>query len=753
MRTSVATASVALFLAGCSGRETQQAPEPAGSAAPARDERLPWPQADEAFLAAAAATQGFRLGVPEPVAITPDGAVLFRRAQARDPKADLYQLAGAGPPTVLAGAATLLGGAATHGVGDVDVTPSGGRVLVAVGERLFAIDRPGGASREVAIGAGEARDPRLSPDGARVAFVRGGELWTIAIEDPRPVRLTQHPPEHEDGLAEVAARQDLGRARGYWWSPDGQSIAFQRTDTRAVEKLPIGDSRDPARPARTLPFPRPGKAIAAVELGVVPARGGAPRWIAWDRARYPYLARVAWLARAPLTLVVANREQTEVAVLAADPATGKTRPLLVEKDAAWVDLSRDRLTWLDDGSGFLWLSETAGAWTVEHHAADGTHVRRIAEPADAVRRVVGVSADGKDAIVEGGAEPREQHVWRLPLAGGRLVALTLAKDGGVHQALAGHGVIVLRSAQRAGGTTVAVLRPDGSRVELPSVAERPPFVPTTQFVEVKVDLHNQFCAITRPRRYDPTVRYPVLLVVDTDPQGKVVLDARDTYLMDQWYADAGFIVVRTDGRGTADRDRAWGRAVSTDLITIPMNDQIAALKALGARFPQAHTDRTGVLGEGFGGYFAAMAVLLHGDELSAAAAISPILDWELFGAATAERYLRTPAANDEGYRRTSALTYADRLASPLLLIHRPDDERVHHAHTRALLEALTAAGKQASATVMEAGPDPAGALVLDKAPLEHFRKALGAPERPRAMPQPSAEVEEDDDDPCRAPCH
>src|SRR5262249_18554904 len=147
---------------------------------------------------------------------------------------------------------------------------------------------------------------------------------------------------------------------------------------------------------------------------------------------------------------------------------------------------------------------------------------------------------------------------------------------------------------------VTAVRLDGKRVGLPSVAERPSLAATTQYLNIIIDVHAQNCAITRPRKYDETVRYPVLLVVDAGPQATMVVDPRDTYLMDQWYADAGFIVVRTDGRGSADRGREWTRAISTDLITIPMHDQKGALRTIAGRYPQLDVSRTGVLGEGFG---------------------------------------------------------------------------------------------------------------------------------------------------------
>jgi dipeptidyl-peptidase-4 len=727
-------------LVGCRGA-TKEADRPAAPA----DEKLAWPAIDEPALMAWAATGGFQLGAPVPLAITPDGAVLFRRSKPRDPSADLYQLDPAGKITQLATAVALLGTApvaegerarATRGIETIDVSTDGARVLVPLAGRLFVIERATGASREITAGA--HRDPQLSPDGKRVAFVRDGDLWVAQIGEPggpnaSPARLTQHPPDREYATPEVVARE-FGRRYGYWWSPDSQSIVFQRTDARAVDTLYLGDARHPEQPPQAVTYPRSGKTNATVDLGIVSVRGGAPRWVTWDVARYPYLARAIWPAMGPLTLIALGRTQTVLAVLAVDPATGSTRPLVTESDAAWINVAKDPLTWLPDGSGFLWMTEKDGAWSLERHAADGTHVRKILTSDVGLRRVVGLSPDGREVIVEAANDAREQHVWRVPLAGGAPVALTPSAEGGVHHARGGHGVLVITSANRAGGRVTAAVRADGSRIELPSVAERPPFVATTKLENVIFDSHAQYAAITRPRAFDAKVQYPVLLRLGAELGGTVVLDAMDTYWMDQWLADAGFIVMRSDGRGTPHRDREYERAIAGDVLTLPMNDQIEVIKRLAPRNPELDRGRVGLIGSAYGGYLATLGVLLHPDVFAAAVAVSPITDWALLDTAYSERYMKTPATNPDGYRRTNASTYAEQLKRPLMIASGVTDQRIHFAHTLALLEALSAAGKHVEVATLPATPDPTREIANIKLQLEFLREHLGPPMRPAVMP-------------------
>ncbi|HEY6179549.1 MAG TPA: S9 family peptidase, partial [Kofleriaceae bacterium] len=268
------------------------------------------------------------------------------------------------------------------------------------------------------------------------------------------------------------------------------------------------------------------------------------------------------------------------------------------------------------------------------------------------------------------------------------------------------------------------------RRDLPSSAERPTLVPTTVLETITLDGRSHCAAITRPRAFDPARRYPVLLKVYGGPGVVTVEAGRDAYVMDQWYADAGFIVVRCDGRGTPHRGRAWARAVHRDLLTVPLDDQIAALCALGSRHRELDLARVGVFGWSFGGYVAALAVLLRPDIFQAAVAGAPVTDWTLYDTAYTERYMKTPQHNPDGYRATSALTHAARLARPLLILHGITDDNVHFAHTLALIEALYVAGKRAEVVTLSAThmlPDPRLALAREQVQVDFFRQHLGPP--------------------------
>jgi dipeptidyl-peptidase-4 len=290
-----------------------------------------------------------------------------------------------------------------------------------------------------------------------------------------------------------------------------------------------------------------------------------------------------------------------------------------------------------------------------------------------------------------------------------------------------------------------VIRADGSRTPLPSVAEHPAAPPTTQLETILLHDHAQLAAVTRPHSFDAKVRYPVVLRIGGAPDARSVVDALDTYALDQWYADQGFIVVRSDGRGTPGPERSWQRAIAGDVLTIPMTDQIDALKRLGAHHPELDTTRVGALGGEVGGYLAALAVLLHPDAFAAAVAVSPITDWSLVDAAYAERYMKAPAFNAEGYRRTTAAIYADHLTRPLLLLPALPGSRIATAHAFALIDALSAAGKRAEIATWPDRADAAHRIAATHLVLDFFRERLGPPVRPQVMPVARDEDEEEEE--------
>src|SRR5215469_7549350 len=165
------------------------------------------------------------------------------------------------------------------------------RILVPLRDGLSVLDRPGATVRSIATGE-DLQMPALSPDGDRVAFVRDGEVYVASADEgatqTEPCQITS--PAHEagmtNGLAEYIAQEELGRREGFWWSSDGQWIAFEEVDERHIPRYVIAHQGRETTGSEALEehrYPFAGAENAHVRLGVVSADGGgAPVWMDLD---------------------------------------------------------------------------------------------------------------------------------------------------------------------------------------------------------------------------------------------------------------------------------------------------------------------------------------------------------------------------------------------------------------------------------------------------------------------------------------
>ncbi len=492
----------------------------------------------------------------------------------------------------------------------------------------------------------------------------------------------------------------MDRDHGTWWSPGGDLLAYQRTDTDGMEVFRIIDPADPGKAPQEWPYPRPGKKNAEVELGIIRvagplAAGGDTVWVRWDRERYPYLATVRWTGDAPLTILVQNREQTEEALLAVDPASGAVDTLLIERDEAWINLDQEMPHWLPGGKWFLWTSERQGAWQLELRTRDG-ELRHPVTPAGlGYRGFVHFDEASGAVYVLASADPTEKHLYRLPLDPSHGEPERLSAEPGIHTVkLSADGRLWVDALQSPRESPQWLVQGggEGPPRHLRSVREQPMVEVEPEFLTVgdSPELH---AAVLRPRDFDPSKRYPVIVHVYGGPHGQVVEKSHDEYIFDQWLADQGFIVTHADGRGTPSRGRSWERAIRYNFIDLPLADQVAALRALGERFPEMDLERVGIYGWSFGGYFTAMAVMRHPELFKAGFAGAPVTDWHNYDTHYTERYLGLPQAAPQAYEKSSVLTYASGLERPLLIAHGTADDNVYFIHSLKMSDALMRAGR------------------------------------------------------------
>ncbi|MEU1045392.1 prolyl oligopeptidase family serine peptidase [Streptomyces sp. NPDC005897] len=656
-----------------------------------------------------ARTQRFTLGAPRSFTVAPDGSrVAFLRSGTGTDRANSLWVLDVeeGGERVAADPRALLGDTEERlspeerarrersregGAGIVGYATDSAVELAsfALSGRLFTAELRVGTARELPT-PGPVIDPRPSPDGRHVAYVAQGALRVVGAEGDGDRALAEADGEGVTyGLAEFVAAEEMARSRGFWWSPESDRLLVARVDDTPVQRWWISDPAHPGRDPQHVPYPAAGTPNADVRLFLVGLDGGRTE-VLWDRARYPYLARVHWSAAGAPLLLVQARDQRSQLYLAVDTTSGTTRMVHADEDPIWLELFPGAPCWSPSGR-LVRIADEGGArvLAVGERPLTGAqlHLRAVLDVgADDVL----VSASAGEEAAE--AETGEVHVYRV----NELGVERLSQEPGVHSAVRAGDVTVLVSATLdRPGARVRVLRDGKTLAGIASYAEDPglsPRVTLTQGGARRVP-----CAVLMPTDYHGDTPLPVLLDPYGGPHGQRVVAAHNAHLTSQWFADQGFAVVVADGRGTPGRSPAWEKALKDDVAAVVLQDQVDTLHALAADFP-LDLDRVAIRGWSFGGYLAALAALRRPDVFHAAVVGAPVTDLRLYDTHYQERYLGDPGEQPDVYRRNSVIDDAGLVDAaephrPMMVIHGLADDNVVVAHSLRLSSALLAAGR------------------------------------------------------------
>jgi dipeptidyl-peptidase-4 len=582
-----------------------------------------------------------------------------------------------------------------RGITSFAVDREGRLAVFALNGRLWLADTATGKVRDFPA-RGPVFDPRLDPTGSLIAYVDGSDLRVVEVDgsNDRCLAASDHP-DVAWGTAEFIAAEEMGRTRGYWWSPDGTALLVARVDNRAVTHYYIAHPIDPTVPPRRIAYPMVGTRNAVVSLSLIGLDGTATD-VEWVSQEFEYLVAAQWTEQALLVLVQ-DRSQRRMQVLEVDPASGKSTVRHSEADEHWLHIVPG-VPALTASGQFVWSAVRDGNRRL---VIDGQSVT----PAGLdVRRVADV--DGDVVLFTASDDPTEIHLWCWSATDG---LTRISEHPGVHEGHRSSGTTILVSrALEYDGTRVTVRR-EGHTIPIESVAESPTLSPKVEILSVGADELRSVLLL--PSDYRPEWgALPVLLDPYGGPASQRVLASRENYLVSQWFADQGFAVIVTDGHGTLGRGRDWELSVENDSLSLPLADQVNALQDLARHRPELDLTRVSIRGWSFGGFMATAAVLRRPDVFHAAIAGAPDYDSRLYDTNCKERYLDHPDRKPENYDRTSLISEAANLDRPLMIIHGLADDNVLFGHTVRFTNALLAAARPYNLIVLSGvthtTPDP-----------------------------------------------
>jgi dipeptidyl-peptidase-4 len=615
-------------------------------------------------------------------------------------------------------------GLGRHAPAEYQWAPGGGALLFQGATSLAWFDLKTQAARGLVSGKERIADPKISPDGKYVSFVRNHNLWLVSVADGKERAFTEGGTEQvRKGELDWVYPEELEITTAYWWAPDSTAIAYFQMDESKVAKYPLVDFSSPTGEAEEERYPPAGGGNPVVRVFVAPVGGGEGHAMDTGENTDIYIARVNWLTDSKhIAIQRLNRPQTGLDLLICDGATGATRTALSETDQYWINVSND-LRFLKDGKRFLWSSERSGYRHLYLYDLEGKQLAQITKGEWEVSAVDAVD-EGKGLVYFTGTakSPLERHLYRVSLDGSAISRIT------IHNGT--HGVKMAPDASAFVDTYSDVLTPprqdvaraDGSLLRVINenkVAELAQYhLSAPQFLSVKAHDGVALNAVMiKPPDFDESKKYPVLVFTYGGPHAQVVLNAwgGNTALWNHSMTQKGYIIFSLDNRGSAGRGHLFEEPIHYNLGAMELADQVEGVAYLKS-LPFVDGERIGIWGWSYGGTMTLNAMFSAGGQFKAGFAGGPVTDWHFYDSIYTERYMGLLPQNDKGYRASSPIDRAEKLNGKVLIAHGTGDDNVHFANTLSLINELIAHGKYAEVMPVpgrgHGASDPAARKVL-----------------------------------------
>ncbi|HEX4485247.1 MAG TPA: DPP IV N-terminal domain-containing protein, partial [Terriglobales bacterium] len=457
--------------------------------------------------------------------------------------------------------------------------------------QLWYFTLENGTGVQITSNPDPSTDPKLSPGGERVAYVRKHNLYVRPLSGEHETQLTKDKDENLlNGEVDWVYAEELNARSHYFWSPSGKEIAFLQMDETQVPTYPIVDWLAPHATVDMQKYPQAGDANPAVRIGVVGSGGGKTKWISLTDEKDIYIPRFGWVREGLLWAEVLNRVQDKMDLYFVDTHSGDAKKVLTETAPdSWVNVNDDfKVT----GNRFLWTSWRDGhthlylySFDALRPLAEARLERQLTQGDFEVLGVQGVSGDTVYFSCNKG-DPRQTHLCSVKLDGSGLRKVT-SEEGS-------HGIKFAHESARYADTFSAAATP-------PSLS-----ICSEEAACHKVWESREVAGFTSPiflefKAEDGTTLYgelslplaakgkiPVIVDIYGGPAAQTVLNewGGSGLFFNQVLLNHGFAVFSVDNRGTPNRGRKFGSAIRHEFGAIELKDQLASLDQLLAQYPQ-----------------------------------------------------------------------------------------------------------------------------------------------------------------------
>ena len=542
-----------------------------------------------------------------------------------------------------------------------------------------------------------------SPDGKKVSFIHGNDLYVKTISSGKVEKLTLDGKRNKiiNGTTDWVYEEEFSITKAYGWSPDSKYIAYLRFDEKEVPEFSM-DMFEGLYPEQyEFKYPKAGEVNSIVTAHCVSLESKKVQHI--HLGNYEYIPRLNWSSKSNQLIVqTMNRHQSELNYWLVDMVKGKavSKNFFTEKSQTYVDID-DNLLILKDGQSILRTSEENGYRHIFQLNFDGSVKQITSGPWDVID-FLGFD-ESTQQIYFSSAEKGAIHksIYAVQLDGSNKRDLTATVGSNEAEFLNGMKYFVHTYSNANQAPVYSLCKSDGSVVRVLESNQafmdklKKERLSTKQFIEISANGVKLNASVILPVGFDPAKKYPMYVNVYGGPGHNEVLDAWDgnDYFFHQLLAQKGYIVFQVDPRGTMYQGAAFKKSTYLQLGKLEIEDVINAVKEY-SKNSFVDASRVGIMGWSYGGFMASLVITKGADVFKMAIAVAPVTNWRYYDNIYTERFMRTPQENADGYDRNSPINYVDNIKGKYLLIHGSADDNVHYQNSMEMITALVKANKQ-----------------------------------------------------------
>lgn len=553
----------------------------------------------------------------------------------------------------------------------------------------------------ITVGIKEEGDGTVSDFHAasqHLAYSNKNNLFVLTSE--KAIQVTDQPAHIVSGQS--VSRNEYGIEKGTFWNEDGNYLAFYEKDESDVTNYPLTDYTTTPASVHEIKYPMAGGKSEKIRVGVFNVQKEKTTFlkIPSEYNDQYYMTNVSWSPDNTLYAIWMNRGTNEMKLMAFDPNTGDMRAALItETDDKWVEPTQPIIFIPNQANNFLWFSQKDGYHQWYKYDTSGKLLAKM-KVAFEMTEWLGFDSKGEYGYAMGtGSNPTESHLFKIRLSD--MSETQITKVSGTHRvSISKSGKVFIDIYTNLTTPRRIDLINDTGKITKTLLNASDPYADynigiTEVFTipgENGMPLHAR---LIKPSNFDASKKYPVVVYVYNGPHVQLVTN---TYLGGaslwmHYLAQQGYLVFTVDGRGSANRGKAFEQAIHRQLGTAEVADQISGVNWLKS---QSYVDanRMGVHGWSFGGFMTTSLMLKTPGTFKAGVAGGPVIDWNLYEVMYTERYMDTPQENPEGYENADLTKSVKNLDGKLLMIHGTDDDVVVMQHNIRFLKSCIDNGVQ-----------------------------------------------------------